>query len=362
MQPAREIYKHSFLSDSVKLCSKAHIKTIIHPARNFYLMRKLLVLILFCTPVFAIKHPGADEFIQRAVSEYGLPEDEVRTLLDEAEYKQSIVDAISRPAEGKPWHEYRPIFLTDKRIHEGVDFWLENRELIASAAEKFGVDEEIIVAIIGVETFYGRITGSYRTIDALVTLGFYYPQNLASDRSPFFSSELMHYIQLASEEGLPASEITGSYAGAMGMGQFMPSSYREYAVDFDTDGSRDLWRSTADVVGSVANYLHRHGWQTGQPVTHRTLAASNAAFDKISTRDFTPTLSVAQWKEEGFRSSSELPPSLPAAVLKLVEKDRNTYWLTFKNFYVITRYNRSPRYAMAVYELSQEILKGMEGL
>ena len=323
-------------------------------------MRFFLLLVLFCVPGFAAEHPGTEEFVKRAVSEYGLPEKEVRALLAKAEYKQSIIDAISRPAEGKPWHEYRPIFLTDKRIDEGVDFWKENRELIASASKKFGVDEEIIVAIIGVETFYGRITGGYRTIDALVTLGFYYPKNLSSDRSAFFSSELMHYMQLASEEGLPADEITGSYAGAMGMGQFMPSSYREYAVDFDGDGSRDLWRSTADVVGSVANYLHRHGWQPGQPVTHRAVASKGAAFDEISIRNFTPTLSVAQWQEKGFRSSNDLSPELPAAVLKLVEQDRKTYWLTFKNFYVITRYNRSPRYAMAVYQLSQEIKKDMD--
>jgi len=322
-------------------------------------MRKLLLLVLFCVPAFAAEHPGTDEFVQRAVSEYGLQEGEVRALLAQAEYKQSIIDAISRPAEGKPWHQYRKIFLTDKRIDEGVEFWNENRELIATASKQFGVDEEIIVAIIGVETFYGRITGGYRTIDALVTLGFYYPKNLSSDRSPFFSSELMHYIQLAAEEGLPAAEITGSYAGAMGMGQFMPSSYREYAVDFDGDGSRDLWRSTPDVVGSVANYLHRHGWQPGQPVTSRALASKDAAFNEISKRNFTPTLTVAEWKEKGFRSSDELPSDLPAAVAKLVEEDRKTYWLTFKNFYVITRYNRSPRYAMAVYDLSQEIKKGM---
>ena len=322
-------------------------------------MRKLLLLVLFCVPAFATEHPGTDEFVQRAVSEYGLQEGEVRALLAQAEYKQSIIDAISRPAEGKPWHQYRKIFLTDKRIDEGVEFWNENRELIATASKQFGVDEEIIVAIIGVETFYGRITGGYRTIDALVTLGFYYPKNLSSDRSPFFSSELMHYIQLAAEEGLPAAEITGSYAGAMGMGQFMPSSYREYAVDFDGDGSRDLWRSTPDVVGSVANYLHRHGWQPGQPVTSRALASKDAAFNEISKRNFTPTLTVAEWQEKGFRSSDELPLDLPAAVAKLAEEDRNTYWLTFKNFYVITRYNRSPRYAMAVYELSQEIKKGM---
>ena len=323
-------------------------------------MRKLLFLVLFCVPVLAAEHPGTDDFVDRAASEYGLAENEVRALLLEAEYKQSIVDAISRPAEGKPWHKYRQIFLTDKRISKGVVFWKENRELIEAASKKFGVDEEIIVSIIGVETFYGRITGSYRIIDALVTLGFYYPEGLSSDRSPFFSSELMQYMQLAHEEDLPAADVTGSYAGAMGMGQFMPSSYREYAVDFDEDGRRDLWRSTPDVVGSVANYLHRHGWQAGQPVTRRAIASKDAAFDEISTRNFKPTLTVAEWQEKGFRSSNELSPDLPAAVLKLAEKKRNTYWLVFKNFYVITRYNRSPRYAMAVYELSQEIKKGMD--
>ncbi|MDX2428511.1 MAG: lytic murein transglycosylase B [Xanthomonadales bacterium] len=323
-------------------------------------MRKFLLLVLFCVPALAAEHPGTDAFVERAVSEYGLSENEVRATLLEAEYKQSIVDAISRPAEGKPWYQYRKIFLNDKRINQGIKFWEKNQALIEAASKKFGVDEEIIVSIIGVETLYGRITGSYRIIDALVTLGFYYPQDLSSDRSEFFSKELMQYMQLASEEGLPTAEVTGSYAGAMGMGQFMPSSYREYAVDFDEDGSRDLWRSTADVVGSVANYLHRHGWQPGQPVTKRAIASGDAAFDEISTRGFKPSLTVAQWREQGFISSNDLSPDLPAAVLKLKEKNRNTYWLTFKNFYVITRYNRSPRYAMAVYELSQEIKKGMD--
>ena len=325
-------------------------------------MRKLLVLLLFCLPAFAADHPGTEEFVARAVSEYGLEEAEVRALLAEAEYKQSIIDAISRPAEGKPWHEYRQIFLTDKRINEGIDFWIENQELITAASIKFAVDEEIIVAIIGVETFYGRITGNYRSIDALVTLGLYYPQNLSSDRSAFFSSELMQFMQLAKKEGLPPTETTGSYAGAMGMGQFMPSSYLEYAVDFDGDGKRDLWRSTADVVGSVANYLHRHGWQAGEPITKRAWATKDAAFSEISSRSYKPSISVAEWKDRGFKSSSELAADMPAGVIKLVQEDRNSYWLVFKNFYVITRYNRSPRYAMAIFDLSQEIKKGKEQL
>ena len=322
-------------------------------------MRKLIILVFFCVSGFAADHPGTEDFVLRATTEFGLQETEVRELLAGAEYQQSIVDAISRPAEGKPWHEYRKIFLTDSRIRQGIEFWNENRELIATASDKFGVDEEVIVSIIGVETAYGRITGGYRTVQALVTQGFYYPQNLSSDRSEFFSNELLQYMQLAVEEGLPADKVKGSYAGAMGMGQFMPSSYREYAVDLDADGKRDLWQSTPDVIGSVANYLHRHGWQANQPVVRRARASQGASFDMIK-RSLKPTLSVAEWQEKGFTSSSELSPALPAAVMKLVEKDRNSYWLTFNNFYVITRYNRSPRYAMAVYELSQEIKKGMD--
>ena len=165
-------------------------------------------------------------------------------------------------------------------------------------------------------------------------------------------------MKLADEEGLPADEVKGSYAGAMGMGQFMPSSYREYAVDLDGDGKRDLWRSTPDVIGSVANYLHRHGWQPRQPVVRRARASGEAEFNSIP-RSLKPDLTVGEWQKKGFTSSSELSPTLPAAVLKLEEEDRKSYWLTFKNFYVITRYNRSPRYAMAVYELSQEIKAGM---
>ena len=325
-------------------------------------MRKLLILVLFCLPAYAAEHPGTDEFVERAVSEYGLEEAEVRAMLAEAEYKQSIIDAISRPAEGKPWHEYRKIFLTDKRINEGIDFWVENQALITAASQKFGVDEEIIVSIIGVETFYGRITGSYRTIDALTTLGLYYPQNLSSDRSEFFSKELMQFMQLAKQENLPQTETTGSYAGAMGMGQFMPSSYLEYAVDFDEDGSRDLWRSTADVVGSVANYLHRHGWQAGEPITTRARASKEAAFSEISSSSYKPSISVAEWQDRGFKSTTELPADMPAGVIKLVQEDRDSYWLVFKNFYVITRYNRSPRYAMAIFDLSQEIKKSKEQL
>ena len=304
-------------------------------------------------------HPGASEFVERAVAEFGLDAAEVESLLSRAQYKQSIVDAMTRPAEGKPWHEYRPIFLNDRRIREGVGFWRDHEGLIDKVSQQFGVDPQIIVAIIGVETLYGRITGSYRVIDALATLGFYYPAELSRDRSEFFSTELMHFMKLAQEEKLPTDEVTGSYAGAMGMGQFIPSSYRAYAVDFDGNGSRDLWRSTPDVVASVANYLHEHGWKPADPVVSpaRVLPAADPAL--AANRNFKPRLSVGELAEKGYHADSDLSPERRAAVLKLEEEDHDSYWLTFDNFYVITRYNRSPLYAMAVLQLSEAIREGM---
>jgi membrane-bound lytic murein transglycosylase B len=311
-------------------------------------------------PAVANEHPGAEAFIQRAVSEYGLPAAQVSALLAEASFQQSIVDAISSPAESKPWFEYRKIFLNDQRIGEGVAFWMDNREVIARAAEEFGVDAQIIVAIIGVETLYGRITGSYRVIDALATLGFHYPAELENDRSEFFAGELIQFMLLGQEEGLPLTQVTGSYAGAMGMGQFIPSSYRSYAVDYDGNGSRDLWRSTPDAVASVANYLHRNGWLAGEPVARKAVASASADFDLLAETDFRPSMTVSDLTAAGFVSSPDLAPDRPAMVLRLEGENRPGYWLTFDNFHVITRYNRSPLYAMAVWQLSEAILAGLD--
>jgi membrane-bound lytic murein transglycosylase B len=326
-------------------------------------MKRILTLALvtiLSTSCLAQQHPGAEEFAARAASEYELNQEEIILLLQEARFKQSIVDAMSRPAEGKPWYDYRPIFITDKRINGGIKFWKKNHELIEQASEQFGVDPQIIVAIIGVETLYGRITGSYRVLDALATLSFYYPDT-GNDRSDFFSRELMQFMLLGKEEGLPLQEVTGSYAGAMGLGQFMPSSYREYAVDLDGDGRRDLWSSMSDVIGSVANYLHRHGWQPGQAITYPAELAPDANLDLVTRRDFKPKKTVAELAEAGFTSATPVDSDTPAAVIRLEEKDGDAYFITFKNFYVITRYNRSPLYAMAVFELSQAILEGMDG-
>ena len=322
-------------------------------------MKRILTLslvLILSTACQAGEHPGAEEFAAKASSELQMDHEEVILLLQDARFKQSIVDAMSRPAEGKPWYDYRPIFITDKRIRGGVTFWRENEALINQAAEKYGVDPQIIVAIIGVETFYGGNTGSYRVLDALATLSFYYPDT-GNDRSDFFSRELMQFIMLGEEEGLPLRDVTGSYAGAMGMGQFMPSSYREYAVDLDGDGRRDLWSSMDDVIGSVANYLHRHGWEYGEPITYRAMVAEGADMELVSRRDFKVKKTVDELAAGGFQSTEPVSGDILAAVARLEEEEGDSYWLTFKNFYVITRYNRSPLYAMAVFELSEAIRK-----
>ncbi len=320
----------------------------------------LALVLILSTSCMAQQHPGAEEFAAKVAAERGLNQAEVLQLLQNARFKQSIVDAMTRPAEAKPWHKYRPIFITDKRINEGVAFWRKNETLISKAAGRFAVDPQIIVAIIGVETFYGRITGSYRVLDALATLSFYYPDT-GNDRSGFFSSELTNFILLGEEEGLPLKEVKGSYAGAMGLGQFMPSSYREYAVDLDGDGRRDLWSSMDDVIGSVANYLHRHGWQYGEPVTFRAGVRDNANMELISRRDFKVKMTIDELAVGGFESTEPLSGDTLAAVVRLDESAGESYWLTFRNFYVITRYNRSPLYAMAVFELSEALQSGFEG-
>jgi membrane-bound lytic murein transglycosylase B len=324
-------------------------------------MQRLVLLMLasaLSTALFAEQHPGAEEFAKKAAAEHNLDQQQVLSILAQAEFKQSIVDAMTRPAEAKPWYEYRRIFLTEKRINGGVGFWRENQARIALAAERYQVDPQVIVAIIGVETFYGAITGNYRVLDALTTLAFYYPATLR-DRSEFFSGELMNFLVLGQEEGIPVDEATGSYAGAMGLGQFMPSSYREYAVDLNGDDRRDLWSSLDDVIGSVANYLHRHGWVYGAPVVLPLSLAQGARLELVADGDYKPKTAMSEVTAGGFISATPVAADELVTVVRLQEESAAAYWLGFKNFHVITRYNRSPLYAMAVYELSEEIRRGM---
>lgn len=315
------------------------------------MLMRLLIGLLLSVSVAAQAddvHPGAEAFVEMAVSEHGLDADEVWAVLAEARYQQSIIDAMTRPAEARPWYQYRPIFLTETRIDAGAEFWRANRDLLEEVSERFGVPVEIIVSIVGVETNYGVNTGSFRVIDALATLGFYYPR-----RAAFFSRELAQFLRLAHEENLPVNEVRGSYAGAMGIGQFIPSSYRAYAVDFDGSGSRDLWRSLPDALGSVANYLAEHDWDPDG----LTVLPVNGVPDDLDF-EFNPRLatSLEELAGQGIDFDRDgLSPDTPATLVELETENGREYWVGLNNFYVITRYNRSPLYAMAVIQLAEAI-------
>ena len=293
------------------------------------------------------------KFINEMVKEHGFKKNELNTLFSQVKVKQKILDAISRPAEkSKPWHEYRKIFLTQKRIENGVKFWQENIDIINYAEKVYGVAPQIMVAIIGVETYYGRLQGSYRVMDALSTLAFKYPK-----RSKFFRSELKYFLIMSQEQNFDPLTKTGSYAGAMGMGQFIPSSFQSYAIDFDGDGEKNIWTNNSDAIGSVANYYKRHGWKKDQPVTDQLkLNKENTiSMDNACKRSCKPKLTVADFKDKGLQGKTSVNDQSPAILLILKQKNSKEYWLGYNNFYVISRYNHSTLYSMAVYQLSQEI-------
>lgn len=312
----------------------------------------MLLAALAAAPAAAQDGDSVAAFAREMAERHGFDPARISETLAGAERRQDILDAISRPAEAKPWYQYRPIFLTPSRIGGGVDFWNEHEDLIRRASDEYGVDPEIIVAILGVETRYGEITGGYRVLDALYTLGFHYPP-----RAEFFRGELEELFLLAREEPFSVADAKGSYAGAMGFGQFIPSSYRAYAVDFNGDGSRDLWK-VEDAIGSVANYFRKHGWRRGEPVAVRAEAAPSAR--PIADPPIKPRWTVAELAQRGFQPVSEVEADREATLIVLEQPDRQEYWLGFHNFYVISRYNRSALYSMAVLQLSRAIADARE--
>lgn len=306
----------------------------------------------------AVAAVGPDEraFAAEVAAEGGPPESEVLAILAGAKVQQSILDAIARPAEKtREWKDYRPIFITERRIDDGVAFYRTNRALLDRVGAKYGVAPEAIASIIGVETSYGRITGSYRVLDALVTLAFHYPP-----RAPFFRGELKQLFLLGDKHlAYPIDELKGSYAGAMGWGQFMPTSIAKWAVDEDGDGRIDLWTSLPDIAASVANYLAAHGWEPGQPAAVRAQAAADAR--PLQVQGYEPVYTVQQMEAWGYAPVERASADRPATLLALEGERGREHWLTFRNFFVITRYNRSPMYAMAVWQLAEAILGGVDG-
>ncbi len=323
-----------------------------------------LALGLFAGPIQAMKSPDkassstqnteqVNEFIQSMVEKHQFDANYLNELLQHAKPNQQILNAINKPWESKPWHQYHPIFLTEKRVNRGVEFWETHHESLIKAEKELGIPAEIIVAIIGVETYYGTYKGKYSVLDALYTLGFYHPP-----RAKFFKKELEEFFVLAREEQFDVSNLKGSYAGAMGLGQFISSSYRHYAIDFDGDGVRDLLTNPVDAIGSVANYFRKHGWKTGEPVTFPAQVNGNN-FDDLISKDLKLKHSWQELQNKGviFTDKNALTVADTSKV-KLLEFEQETgkeYWVGLHNFYVITRYNHSPLYAMAVYQLSQQI-------
>ncbi len=295
------------------------------------------------------------DFIERMVTTHGFERDALETLFAEVEINDRVLEAISRPAERVlAWHEYQDIFLTEARIASGVDFWTEHASRIDAASQRYGVSQHMLVAILGIETWFGTRMGSYRVLESLSTLAFAYPR-----RSRFFSNELEAFLLLARDEAFDPLEVLGSYAGAMGAGQFIPTSFRAYAVDGDADGTRDLWENWEDVLASVANYFKAHGWRADEPVVARAMLASGAAAPApANSMDLNDT--IASLRQHGYEFATTFPDSTPATVLGLEGRDGTEYWVGFHNFRVITRYNRSVMYALVAQQLGEAIAEARE--
>lgn len=293
--------------------------------------------------------PEVEAFIVEMVRKHEFEREALRRVFAKVLPRPAIIRAMAAPAAARPWHEFRDRFIDAARISGGVSFWEQHELTLERASRVYGVPPEIIVAIIGIETRYGRDTGSFRVLDALATLAFDYPQ-----RAEFFSGELEQYLLLAREAGVDALNFKGSFAGAMGIPQFLPSSYRKYAVDFDGDGRRDLWNNAVDAIGSVANYLQSFGWQAGEIIAVPA-EAGDSALDTMVATGIKPVIKVGDLKQRGIVPLAPVSDEAEAALFSVETELGPRFWLGFQNFYVITRYNRSINYAMAVFELAREL-------
>lgn len=302
------------------------------------------------------------QFVRDTAERTGLDPSYIEATLAGAQKRESIIAAMARPAEAKPWRDYRPIFLTDARINGGRAFMERHRDALASAEARYGVPAEIIAAIIGVETQYGGNMGSHSVLDALYTLAFWYPRSgdpakadRENRREAFFRNELYNLFALAKETGFDVTQLKGSYAGAMGWGQFMPSSYREFAVDGNGDGRRDLFGSTDDVFHSIANYfVKKGGWTPGGVVAVRA-TRDPTVLPPFEPTALDPIYSLAELRAKGYQPVGAAPAGVPAVPLRFDGAEGPEYWLGFRNFHAITRYNISKHYALAVFQLAESI-------
>ena len=290
-----------------------------------------------------------EAYIQQLTEQHDFSERELKSLFARAQQREDIIERISRPAEKTwTWARYRNLLVDEARIEKGVAFWSDHAQTLARAQQVFGVEPEYVLAILGIETRYGEVKGTFPVLDALTTLGFDYPP-----RADFFRSELTQFLILAREEQKDPAELLGSYAGAMGYGQFISSSYRHYAVDFDDDGVRDIWSNPVDAIGSIANYFAKHKWRPGEVVALQMDVPAVAAQPWLTTGLSLPH-TVAQLAA-GDLPVADIQGDAKVALYRMDAQDQDEFWLALHNFYVITRYNRSHMYALAVHQLSQEI-------
>jgi len=310
---------------------------------------------LTATP-FDVHRPEIAQWIDEVVSRDGWRRKSVVALLAQAQPQPKVLEIMTRPLERvAPWWEYRERFMTEERIDKGVQLWLDHRVELERISAEYHVPPEYLVAIIGVETFYGRTTCRYRVLDALATLAFDYPP-----RASYFRGELEQFLLLARENKLDPLITCGSYAGAMGVPQFMPSVYRRYAVDADSDKKRDLWGSWDDILASVANYLHEWGWTPGAPVLAETTLDPDPSF-QIEPRNLDLNETVAALGAHGIKIDMDVPPDTPVVLISAEQRDGPAYRVGFHNFYVITRYNHSARYAMTVHDLATAVAARVHG-
>ena len=319
----------------------------------------VLALLTYAFPAAAsdkvyvdLQQENVVEFIDEMVATHEFDRSALSAVLAKAEIKATIIEKISTPAERTlTWSEYRKIFITKERVNAGIRFWRDNREMLERITLETGVPIEMLVGIIGVETYFGRITGKDRVIDALATLAFEYPP-----RETFFRKELVQFLVLAREEELDPTVPMGSYAGAMGRPQFMPSSFRAYAVDSTGDGKRDIWDNWADVSGSIANYFLAHGWRSTEEVAAQASLGRNwsgAVPEPENTLKATDT--VKSLSKKGVLFATDLCADSEGQLLTYEGDDGIEHWVGFHNFFVITKYNRSVMYALAVHQLGQQI-------
>ncbi len=322
------------------------------------ILAALYSLLLFSSPASALQtdnYRQLGEMFNEVAGKTGYSVSDLEKLFEQVEIKPRIIEIMDKPAESMPWYRYRKIFLTEKNIQNGVAYWKKHADILARAEEKFGVPPEIIIATLGVETRYGTNTGGFRVINALSTLGLEYPR-----RSKYFSKELKNFLFLSDENHLDPLAVTGSYAGAIGLPQFMPSSYRAYAVDFDGDGMVDLVNSIEDAIGSIANYYREHGWKPGQPVSWATTGVSSKA-DRLVVKKRKTNRPLKDLLQKGFAMQEQVDPQTRVGLIKLEGENSPEYRVAFGNFFVITRYNTSSLYATAVQLLGDEIKTRVQG-